>query len=75
MFTLLSEVNLTIIFVCGFVFSVPSSQTVCEASLLCELCNSLQGCQESLKGKQKSQNSPSKVPTQGESALSFAVML
>ena len=51
--------------------SVSSSQTVCETSLLCELCNSLQGCEESLKGKQENQGPTSKVPTQGKSEKKF----
>ena len=51
--------------------SVSSSQTVCETSLLCELCNSLQGREESLKGKQKNQGPTSKVPTQGKSEKKF----
>ena len=60
------------VFNVSFISSVSSSQTVRETSLLCELCNSLQSCEESLKGKQKNQGPTSKVPTQGKAEKKFS---
>ena len=50
-----------------FIFhgSLPSSQAVRETSLLCQLCDSLEGCQESLKARQKNQDSTPQVSSSG----------